>query len=488
MNPSETPAVVGVGQIVQRPGDVPLSDTLGPIELMAEAARLAAADSGVTDVLRRVQWIGVARGLSAVRDPGSLVADRIGVTDPATALSGLSGTSPQDLLAIAAARIAAGQLDVALVLGGEARWSQQQMKRRGIVREPLTERGDGVPESVGDYPEAMTTELIRLGGPAALYAIFEDRLRVTREQSIARHQDEIARLWARFSDVASANPYAWDRTAHTPHQIAEVGQSNRMIAFPYPKSMVANNTVDMASAILLCSAHVARQIGVPADRMVFPHVVATSHETWEVVERRRLDSSPALAAAAGASLEYVHRSIDEIDHIDLYACFPSIVQMSCAALGLDHRDDRPLTVTGGLGFAAAPIANAVGHSIATVVERVRGGGLGLVHANGGAATKHSFAVYGDRPGTGFVHLDVQDRVDLEPRTPIAPDWSGPVTIEAATLLYDREGPTRLLAAVVDGDERRGWATSGDPDLFEAVTTVGIAGSAATRLQDGTLQR
>ena len=47
-------------------------------------------------------------------------------------------------------------------------------------------------------------------------------------------------------------------------------------------------------------------------------------------------------------------------------------------LGLDH--DRPLTVTGGLGFAGPPVANArSGQSIAAIVPLVHGGGVSFVH-------------------------------------------------------------------------------------------------------------
>lgn len=40
--------------------------------------------------------------------------------------------------------------------------------------------------------------------------------------------------------------------------------------------------------------------------------------------------------------------IDEVDHVDLYSCFPSAVQVAAAELGLPVDDPaRPLTVTGG---------------------------------------------------------------------------------------------------------------------------------------------
>src|SRR5690606_2188929 len=100
-------------------------------------------------------------------------------------------------------------------------------------------------------------------------------------------------------------------------------------------------------------------------------------------------------------------------------------------------------------FAGAPIANAAGQALAAMVPRVREGGWALVHGNGGFATKQSFGIYRNTPPpAGFADLDVQDDVDLAPRHVHADDWSGACTVEASTVLYDRDGPSRLLAAVL----------------------------------------
>jgi acetyl-CoA C-acetyltransferase len=217
--------------------------------------------------------------------------------------------------------------------------------------------------------------------------------------------------------------------------------------------MVAFNVVDMASAVLMCSVDVARSAGIPTDRMVFPQACTTSHETWSVTERRRLHEAPALVAAGRAALDAAGLQIDQIEHIDLYACFPSIVQISAAALGLSL--ERPLTVTGGLGFAAAPIANSSGHAIAAMVPLVREGGRGLVHANGGCATKHAFGIYADNPPEQFRFIDCSDDVDHEARpsgpSELATDAG---TEEASTVSYDRNGPTFTATAVLLPDDRR----------------------------------
>ena len=130
------------------------------------------------------------------------------------------------------------------------------------------------------YPIELVHESLALGPAAAAYALLDDSRRAARGESLVDHLARISTLWAGFSEVAATNPSAWDRQLHTAEAIATPSPDNRMISFPYTKAMVANNTVDMASAILLCSADAARAAGIAPDRWVFPQVVAGSHETW----------------------------------------------------------------------------------------------------------------------------------------------------------------------------------------------------------------
>lgn len=480
-----TPVIVGVAQVVQRPGERPLQDALGPIELMVEAARLAGADSGAPGLLSRAGFVGVAGGWFRYTNPGQLVAAAVGCPGAATALTAISGTGPQDLVGVASQRIAAGELDVALIVGGEARWSHQRLSR--VEQTPTWDQspGEGTPETMSGFPASMLDENAVFKGAPAAYALFEDRLRASRGETVAAHRTRLAELWAHFSEVASRNPFAWDRTPHTADAIRDESPSNRMIAFPYTKAMVANNTVDMSTAVIVCGLDTALSAGVAREQMVFPQVVTNGNETWLISERRELDGSPALAAAAQAAFTHAGLGIDDVQHIDLYACFPSIVQMSSRALGLGS--DRDLTVTGGLGFAGAPVGNAVGHSIAAMVQRVRTGGIGLVHGNGGMATKQSFALYATTPPAQFAKIDVQDSVDLQPRTLLPADFTGSVIVEAATLLYDREGPANVIAAVLDTQGRRGFATNTDPAVFAELQSDGLAGRPGHHLAGGGLQ-
>ena len=477
--------IAGAAQIVQRPHDVDLAAARGPIELMVDAARAASEDAGAPALLQRLGWIGVAGGWFRHRNPAQLVGERIGSPGARTALTTISGTAPQDLLGLAAERISNGELDVALVVGGEARWSYQRLKRSGERPSWTTEEGDGLPETLPGFPSDLLEETRALGSTTAAYALFDDSMRRARGETVDDRRDRVAALWARFSAVAAENPYAWDRTPKTAIEVREASATNRMISFPYTKAMVANNSVDMSSALLLCSVDAALGAGVARERLVFPHVVASSHETWKVVSRQCLHGVPALATAGRAALHHVGLAPDDIAHVDLYACFPAIVEMSAAALGLDT--ERPLTLTGGLGFAGAAIGNAVGHSIAAMVSRAREGGYGLVHGNGGNATKHSFAVYSNEPPKAFARLDCQAMVEHHERTELPEDWTGEASVEAATVVYDREGPSHVLAGVLSKEGARGWATSRDAHLIATATSDGISGLRCDRSREGELR-
>ncbi len=477
-------AIVGAAQVLQRPGSVDINEALGPIELMAQAAKEAAKDAGAASLLRRVGWLGVAGGWFRYRNPAQLVASMVGCRDATTALSSVSGTGPQEMLAVAAQRISRGEIDVALVLGGEARWSHQRLKRSGAEPTWTATPGEGEPEHLGGFPEEMIQETAVVGPPAHGYALIEDSLRSATGESVEEHRDRIAKLWARFSTVAARNPFSWQTRALSPPEIREPSPDNRMIAFPYTKAMVANNTVDMASALVICDVDVALSAGVPADRMVFPLVVASGHETWKLANRDVLHRCPSLEAAAAAAYHHAGVTPEQIKHVDLYSCFPSIVEISAAALGL--LEERELTLTGGLGFAGAPVGNAVGHSLAAMVKAVRTGGYGLVHANGGVATKHSVGIFSDSPSVTFDHVDCQESADLRARGELPAGYAGPVTVEAATVVFDREGPSYLLCSVLGAGAGRGWGRTSDPVAMNQAMSEGIAGVEAQRNGDATL--
>jgi len=292
-------------------------------------------------------------------------------------------------------------------------------------------------------------------------------------------------MWERFNAAAVANPFAWARTPMSAADIRDPSPDNRMVAFPYTKAMCSNWDLDQAAALVLCSAEAAERFGVPRDRWVFVHGGAEAADTSFVSHRHELGRSPAIAAAWRALSGDRRVGVDDLGYIDVYSCFPSAVEAAVEAIGL--HESRPLTLTGGLTFAGGPLNNYVTHSIATLAGCLRNDpqALGLVTANGGLLTKHALGLYAAHPPQGpfrRTSLAPED-VPLQSRG-AAPEHVGAMTIEASTVMHDRNGPTHALFAGLVDDGRRVWGTSTDDGVMQAAMTTELAGAAADLDVDG----
>jgi acetyl-CoA C-acetyltransferase len=254
--------------------------------------------------------------------------------------------------------------------------------------------------------------------------------------------------------------------------------------------MNANNDVDMAAAIIMCSAERADSLAIPRHHWVFPHAGTDCHEHAFVSNRWSLAETPAIRIGGRRVLELAGAGIDDIAMIDLYSCFPSAVRLGAASLGIDI--DAQLTRTGGLSFAGGPWNNYVMHAIATIVGELRDrpGDRALVWANGGFLTKHSFGIYAaDPPPQGFRHDHPQREIDELPSRPLA-DGAAATTaaaIEAYTVMFERGGtPHQAIAACRLPDGRRAWATSSDLDTATALTDGEWVGREVTIDRTGAL--
>jgi acetyl-CoA C-acetyltransferase len=496
-----TPVLAGAGQVVVRPDpDLPLGERPEPVELMARALEEAARDCGRSGAGERL--LGRAQSLRVMvplcwsyADPAELVARRLGVDPPEHALTVIGGNGPQTVAAQTAAAIAEGRLDVAVLTGAECLYTLVAARRDPARPElPWTTQPPDTPAPLRLGRERVPvndTERARgLDRPRNVFPLFENALRAAAGEPIDDHQARVSRWWARFSEVAATNPYAWRRTAYTPEELRTVGDDNRMITFPYPKRMNANDRVDMGAALVLCSLGAARDAGVPDDRLIFPLAAADAHDHWLLSERRDLHSSPAIALAGAAAFEGAGLGLDDVALVDLYSCFPCAVQISAAALGLDLDDpSRPATVTGGLAFAGGPGNNYVTHSLATMAGRLRDepGTVGLVTGLGWYVTKHAVGLWSSAPGSRpFRHVDAQAQVDAtEKRTPAPADLEGDVTVETYTVVHDRQGQAQLgILALLDDAGRRAWGNITDPDSLGQLETDEGCGRKARLKRDG----
>jgi acetyl-CoA C-acetyltransferase len=462
------PVLVGVGQVLQR-GEDP-RESKEPLELMLAALARAGDDSGAPGLLGRADSIYVARGAWRYADPGREVARRLGAAPKESVGTPYGGNFSQACVIDAARRIQAGRLGIALVVGAEIGRSAGQAQRQGLVLRETEAPGAPDRKVAEDKAIFHDAELARgMNSASDVFAVIDSAIRFARGESLEAHAARIAELWAGFSAVASTNPNAWIRKPCSAEEIRRASPENPMISFPYTRLMNANSRVDMAAGLLLCSLETARSAGVPDEKLVYLHAATEANDSNFLSTRAEFHRSPAMRIAGGRALELAGRSVEAIDHFDLYSCFPSAVQVAASELAIP--EGRALTVTGGLTFGGGPLNSYGLHAIARMAEVVREdrGSQGLVHGNGGWLAKHAIGIYSAEPPTqGFRYENLQKQVDVFPLREALIDFEGPVTLEAYTVAHQQGVPRIGHVACLTDDGRRSWGTVSDPDVMRAM--------------------
>jgi acetyl-CoA C-acetyltransferase len=400
-----------------------------------------------------------------------------------TRLTPIGGNVAQKLVHESARRILNAEVTTVAVVGAEAMNAQllarrvdtrlEWVQQSSDVATPLDPSDDSTPLTETEYAEGL-----RL--PIEVYPLFENARRARRGWTLDDQRTRLGTLWSNFSTVAATNPYAWLPEYHSPEEITTPNAANRMVSYPYTKLLIANVPVDMAAAYIITSYEHARELGVAIDRMVFPQLGADANDHWFVSDRPTLDDSPAMRALWGTLTGFGAR-IDDLRHIDLYSCFPTVVQTACEVLGIDAYDaSRIPTMTGGLTFGGGPGNNYTNHAIASMVDALRAdpSSQGLVTALGWFSTKHSWGTYAATPPVrGFQWASPQGAVDALPRCRHE-QRSGEVTVESYTVTHARDGaPTSLIVAARASDATRVWCHSDDVSLMRAAETIEIIGRA-----------
>lgn len=462
MNPN-TPVIVGIAHVDQRDADP--ANAHEPFDLMLEATYKAAEDAGIRAL--SPDSIRVVRGMWPYENPAAGIAEALGTSDAETALTPYGGNFVQSTLNFSAMDILNGVHDLILLTGAECGQTQARAGRHGV--DLNWQKFPGTPDrALGEEVEMRhdAEKAIRLGRPIQVYPIFETALRHARGLGVEAHLEDVSELWAGFSAVAAENPNAWIREAKTAEEIRTPSAVNRPVSYPYPKFMNSNNSVDQGAAIILCSLAKAQALGLDASKRVYPWSGTDAHDHYFVSNRDNLFSSPAIRIAGRACMSLADLSVADIDHVDVYSCFPSAVQVAARELGLDVT--RPLTVTGGLTWAGGPLNNYVMHSIVRMVEVLRAepGRKGLITANGGYLTKHAFGVYStEPPKQDFQHADLQADVDALLKREVVRDYQGHATAEAYSVMYGAEGPNKAFVATRTPDQQRAWGIVEDPEVL-----------------------
>lgn len=443
---ANTPVLVGIGVINQREADPATADEA--LQLMIRAAQAAGDDCGSAELLSSVERIGVPKGVWAYSDPARLVASAIGAK--ATTVLAEIGILQQSLVADACREIQAGRIESALVVGGEAKFRQLQAEIQGVAVAE-TEQSDA-PDILLEPEQEIWSEVesaAGLGMPVGFYAIMESALRKALGEDVDAHRDRVAALYESFSKVAQSNPHAWNRDGMDAAAIRNASARNRMLAFPYTKYHNSQWNVDQAGALLFCSVAKAEALGIPREKWVFP--LASTESNYMVNTSQRVD----LAGSAGArlagekALALAGVSVEQLDWLEMYSCFPSAVQIYARELGIDL--GRQLTVTGGMTFGGGPLNNFVLQSTCRMAELLRQqpGSKGLVTSVSGMLTKQGFGVWSTEPnpaGFGFADVTAEARTEAPPIELVAAD-AGEGEVVGCTVLFHGDNPLRAVAVV-----------------------------------------
>jgi acetyl-CoA C-acetyltransferase len=458
---------------------------------MVEACEAAAVDAGDTGLLGLADVVLTPKGTWRDGDPGRLVAGSIGNTRARTLLAEL-GVLQTTLFGWAARAIAGGEADVALIVGGEARWRDARAAHAvpaapgatapgtssaGASSTGATSRSTDHTATAPDVhlePQApiISSEEIGAGLVTAVsqYAMIENARRAADGQALDEHQRAVAELWARFNQVGRANPRAWNRLPLTAEDIGRPGPGNQPLSFPYNKWHCSQWNVDQAAGIVMCAAEVARARGIPSDRWVFPHAVVESNAVVPLSRRRQPHRSPGFSVAGTRAMTLARTSPDDIAHIDLYSCFPVAVRVQAAELGIGA--ERQLTVTGGMTFAGGPLNNYVLQAMAEMSGVLRSDptGLGLVTAVSGMLTKQGVSIWSCRPPAGgYRAADVSDAVGADDTSVAAfSDQPGQATVTTYTAIHARDGSVRGVVVADRADGSRAIAATADPQTAAAM--------------------
>lgn len=429
-----------------------------PFDLIAQAGKLALADTGAPGLAATIDTVAMLRlfsdtspryasKLGGSTNPPKSVAQRLGINAARHIYTSSGGNMPQYMVNMLAEAIAQGDVRSAMVVGGEALRTQHGVERANLPVSWAEDPG-GQPELIGNSRRAFSDEEERhdMRAPITIYPLFENAIRGIRGRSVSQHMKAMGTLFAGFARVAASNPLAVRREGYSAEKLAAVDQHNRWIGFPYPRLMNSNVFVDQAAALVMTSVGLARNLGIPETKWIYLHGCSDATEQWYVSERVNLHSSPAIRLGARKALEMAGLTLAAIRFFDLYSCFPSAVEIGCQEIGLAEDDPRGLTVTGGLPYFGGPGNNYVSHSISEMMRQLRAnpGSFGLVTANGNYVTKHSFGVYSTTPSQGSWHREspaiVQAEVEALPKATLTETPSGPATIETYTIMHGKTGP------------------------------------------------
>lgn len=501
-----TPVLIGVGQSTERGKD--LDEAATPMDLMERAVQAAAGDAGIEmGALSDLDVIATVKSLYPfTKNPPYTLAQRLGAEKAEHFETPVGGNMPQYLVNRFAESIAEGKHKLVLFAGSEA----MDTGRRIIKSGGKPDWSEDAPTKPGTVVEEipMATDHEKAHGiwPARnVYPLFENALRRHYGNSIDDHQMELGQLFSRFSKVAANTEFSWFPIERSAEEIALVSDKNRMVGWPYTKFMNAMNQVNQSAALLLTSIKHARELGVAEDKWIYLHGCSDVNDKWHVHQRVDYYSCPGIRRTGARAFDMAGKTIDDIDYIDVYSCFPVAVEVARDELGIAKDDPRDLTVTGGLpyfGGAGSYVMNAIVEMVGKL--RAERGTYGLITANGGYLSEHSAGIYStDQPancqdGSLWSRTDPavdQKLIDDLLSPPFTEDPDGEAVIETYTVASGRDGNPNLgiiIGRLGDGNDPNACRfianTPVDISLLNDMMKTDYLGATGRVYKDGDINR
>ena len=477
--------IVGVGELVEA---VPenLETASSPLDLIEKAAIAALSDTGVENVKDTIGTVAVVRTFSdstlakksPFGDPENFprsVSKRLGINPEHAIYSTVGGQSPQDLVNEFSTAISQGDRDVVLLVGAEALANQKALKRAKVKadwRDTAQGQVDDRPANVSDILdiEQINNQLMNI---PAIYSLFES----ARRRRLGLNQEDYTgacgELFAPFSEIASHHSCAMFPQSYNASEIGRVTDENTSVTDLYTRAMVAKDSVNQGSAILMMSEDKAKALGIDPSKWVYP-ISGSSTTELPIIKREDLGSSVAMKVAYDAAFESAGLDIYDVTHMDIYSCFPIAVFSACEALGIETDDPRGLTVSGGLPFFGGAGNNYSAHGIINIVKKLRDtpNGVGLVGANGGFLSKHSIGLYAKTaPANGWQEADREALAKIV-KSQTSPDIAvyadGKAIIESFSVEFNRKGAKRGYVIGRRPDDRRFYAHTDDTDTIQGL--------------------
>ena len=456
-----------------------------PLVSWADRAREAAADAGVPGVLSRIDSLQIVYCHTwPYDDPVDRLATEIGAAPRHRFYSGIGGTTPQVLLNDTAEAMLRGEMELALVVSGEALATARAAKKRG-EKLPWSHRKSSPFPWDPPHESELAHEVMQAW---ETFPLWDTARRAAREASLVDDAAEAALMMATMSEVAATNPHAWRPVALDAKTVGTPTAENRYVGWPYTKHEVAVMDVDMSAALLVATAEKADALGVDEDRRLYLTGWAYAEDPESIAERRDLSRSVAMAVTGRAALAAAGTDLADVDVFDLYSCFPSSVRLACDALGLALDDPRGLTVTGGLPYAGGPASAYTMHAICSAMDKLRERpGRALITGVGMHLAKHVAAVWSSTP-TATAPADAAAlRAEVEarqPREPLLTAWAGDGTVGAYTVAHGRDGSPVQGLVVVNAADGRALARVHQPDLLVDCESRELVGQVVTLTTDG----